>query len=126
MMILVVISYAICMTPVKVKQIIQWFNPKLFQSLHCWHPNVFDWINMSVRWLATLHSVVNPIIYSFMSKNFRVFLNLHFILYSLSNKCGWGYCCSARQLLIIVSASFCLISNKRQSLFVYIGLSSQQ
>ncbi len=74
MMILVVISFMLCMTPIKVRQIIEWFYPQLFISFNCTNHNLNVWIIVSFRWLAALHSVVNPIIYSFMSKNFRVII----------------------------------------------------
>ncbi len=75
----VIILFVICWTPVKTKQIIRSYFPDLFNICSM---NSFYWvttITISFHWLAMAHSFVNPIIYSFMSKSFRVSVNHLFI-----------------------------------------------
>ncbi len=75
----VIILFAICWTPVKTSQIIRSYFPELFNICSM---NSFYWvttITISFHWLAMAHSFVNPIIYSFMSKSFRVSVNHLFI-----------------------------------------------
>ncbi len=75
MMCAVIILFAICWTPVKTKQIIRSYFPHLFNICSM---NSFYWvttITILFHWLAMAHSFVNPIIYSFMSQNFRVSVN---------------------------------------------------
>ena len=83
MLIIVVISFMICMTPSKVRQLLHWFEIQDFSVIYCSNPELIIWMKLSFNWLATVHSVVNPIIYSFLSDNFRVFAQNFYQLISI-------------------------------------------
>jgi hypothetical protein len=72
----VIILFVICWTPVKTKQIIRSYFRNFFYICSMKSYYLVTTITLSFHWLAMAHSFVNPIIYSFMSKSFRVSLNL--------------------------------------------------
>ena len=73
MMFAVVILYGICWTPIKIYQLALDYLPKLFH-INCSETHFYAMITyyFFAHWLAMSNTFVNPIVYSFMSKNFRV------------------------------------------------------
>ncbi len=68
----VIILFVICWTPIKSQQLMRTYFKKLFVICSM---SSFYWvttITITFHWLCMAHSFVNPIIYSFMSKGFRV------------------------------------------------------
>ncbi len=72
MMFAVVLLYGICWTPIKIYQIILNFYPDIFSFCSSIKYYILVGIYFFCHFVAMTNSFVNPIIYSFMSKSFRV------------------------------------------------------
>ena len=81
MLITIVALFAICWLPSHIFQLVRVFNKDLllrFIGNDASSPKYLA-IVISSHWLSMAHSFVNPIIYSFMSDNFKVcFCQLNF------------------------------------------------
>ena len=75
MMFAIVILYGICWTPIKMYQLAQEYTPSIFD--YCSQSGFYKVIifYFFAHTLAMSNSFVNPVVYSFMSKNFMVTLN---------------------------------------------------
>ena len=70
MLILIVILFALCWTPIQFFGLIVWFYPiSLDTDLKY---NLYVGLYFASHWLSMSHSFINPLIYSYMSSNFRV------------------------------------------------------
>ena len=72
MMNVLVISFVVCMMPIKTKQLLEMLWPRLARPCTLTGHYIEASIHFICHWLGMAHSFVNPIIYSFMSQNFRV------------------------------------------------------
>ena len=72
MMNVLVISFVVCMMPIKTKQLLEMLWPRLARPCTLTGHYIEASIHFICHWLGMAHSFVNPIIYSFMSLNFRV------------------------------------------------------
>lgn len=66
----VVLLYCICLLPFKTLQLL--FNFKLISYCTEWEFTILLSVYIAFHWMAMAHSCVNPIIYSYMSRSFRV------------------------------------------------------
>ena len=79
MMNVLVISFVVCMMPIKTKQLLEMLWPRLARPCTLTGHYIEASIHFICHWLGMAHSFVNPIIYSFMSQNFRVRITDNFI-----------------------------------------------
>ncbi|CAG2172044.1 unnamed protein product [Oppiella nova] len=72
MLMLIVVMFAICWLPIQLFGLIVWFHPiSLDTDLQY---NLYVGLYFASHWLSMSHSFINPLIYSYMSSNFRVLL----------------------------------------------------
>lgn len=74
MLITIVVLFAICWLPIHLFQLIRVFNQELLKRFIDYDAsNVrYLFIVIASHWLSMANSFVNPMIYCFMSDNFRV------------------------------------------------------
>ena len=91
MLVVVVISFVVCMSPSKLLAFVNLYRPQSFAWFFCYDYNLTVWVKLLFNWLLTMHSVVNPVIYSFLCNNFRVnlFLLATKVLGCLAKNCSY-------------------------------------
>lgn len=74
MLVTIVILFVLCWLPIHIHTFIVWFYPIEFHEFQ--HYILFVLSFFICHWLAMAHSFLNPIIYGFMSENFKVKLRI--------------------------------------------------
>ncbi|CAG2112942.1 unnamed protein product [Medioppia subpectinata] len=68
----IVIMFAICWLPIQMFGLLVWFYPKwILNAETSLQYYTFVGMYFFCHWISMAHSFMNPIIYSFMSENFR-------------------------------------------------------
>lgn len=72
MMVTIVVMFALCWTPIQLFNLMTWILNDYFTTKTLSHINVYVSLFFVCHFFAMAHSAVNPIIYCFMSYNFKV------------------------------------------------------
>ncbi|CAG2111081.1 unnamed protein product [Medioppia subpectinata] len=69
---MIVLLFAICWLPIHVFSLLVWFYPQILKVQTKLGYRTFIWTYFVCHFMSMGHSFVNPIVYCFMSSNFRV------------------------------------------------------
>ncbi|CAG2174075.1 unnamed protein product, partial [Oppiella nova] len=72
MLLLLVTAFAICWTPLQILNLLLWIFDSLRQVDDKFHYYLYFAIYFSCHWVSCLSSIINPIIYCFLSENFKL------------------------------------------------------
>lgn len=70
----IVILFLICWLPIQALNLMVWFKRDWLESIYATDVGYWCYVTATIvaHWLSMANSFVNPIIYCFMSENFRV------------------------------------------------------
>ncbi len=68
----VVILFALCWLPIHIFSLLVYFHPKILNLKTKIEYYAYIGSYFFCHWISQFHSLVNPIVYCFMSENFRV------------------------------------------------------
>ncbi|CAG2168460.1 unnamed protein product, partial [Oppiella nova] len=71
----IVILFIVFWLPIQLYNLIIWYNPFLIIRALNYNMDAYIALFFVCHWISSAHSFVNPIIYGFMSDNFRVSVN---------------------------------------------------
>ncbi len=82
MLAIVVFIFILCWLPIHIFSLLVWFYPKILNAKTKLEYCLFVGSYFITHFLSMGHSMANPIIYSFMSENFRVSKIIFTLLYN--------------------------------------------
>jgi hypothetical protein len=83
MLVFLVISFAICWLPIQLFNLIMWLCDSCRKLPNQFQVNLYYGTYFLCHFLSMAHALIDPIIYCFMSHNFKVSINtkLHIIAF---------------------------------------------
>src|SRR6218665_663029 len=84
MLIAIITAFALCWLPIQIFQLVVYFSPNILDNSSDTKYYTFVGTYFVCHWISMAHSFMNPIIYSFMSKSFKVSLIVAFYKKSAS------------------------------------------
>ena len=86
MLITIIGVFTVCWLPIQIFTILIYFKPNFLNVDSRFKYYAFVGTYFFCHWISMAHSFMNPIIYSFMSRNFKVINCYYFTQIPLSNK----------------------------------------
>jgi len=73
----IVVSFVVCWLPLQTFVLCYYSLPEFKLYLSGFHRNLYGILYFFCHYLACANSCINPLLYCFMNKNFRVTLTIH-------------------------------------------------
>jgi hypothetical protein len=90
MLVFLVISFAICWLPIQLFHLIMWLCDSCRTFSNQFESNLYYGTFCLFHFLSMAHTLIDPIIYSFMSHNFKVSINTNRKLHIIAFEWVWS------------------------------------